>query len=103
MSKKQLHSPIVVVGDSHSLFFSDKEQFYVDGSGFTDQLALETGIAPDVISSYGSGFHGARVNLFRQRGDVKLYWDSKKVVVWLFSERELSMPDRLSVKVPLSK
>jgi len=104
-------SPIVLLGDSHTLVFGDesegvKKTFFANGGGLADYLALHSLVAVDVVSSLGSGMNAARGKLYRDRSvnkDFPNYWKGKKLVIWCFSEREFSNPTGLSVKIPVVK
>ena len=83
-------SPVVLLGDSHSLVFHEGGDMHARGAGLADQLALELGFALDVVAVRGSGATPARVNLLRRARKDKSYLTGKKVVVWCFSAREWS-------------
>ena len=79
------NSPIVLLGDSHTLIFHDPRMF-ATGSGLADHLAEQTGIPLDVIGVRGSGANAARLN-WRRRADPLV---GKKLVIWCFSMREFT-------------
>ena len=83
-------SPVVLLGDSHSLVFHEGGDMHARGAGLADQLALELGFALDVVAVRGSGATPARVNLLRRARKDANYLAGKKVVVWCFSAREWS-------------
>jgi alginate O-acetyltransferase complex protein AlgJ len=60
------------------------------GAGLADQLALETGLAVDLIGVRGSGATPARVNLLRRARADPEYLGKKKVIVWCFTAREFT-------------
>ena len=111
VGKVQPDSPIVLLGDSHTLVFAEETEegqkiFFADGGGLADYLVLHSKVAVDVVSSIGSGMNGARGKLYRDRSvseDFPDYWKGKKLVIWCFSEREFSTPAGLSVKIPVVK
>ena len=84
------NSPVVLLGDSHSLVFHEGGDMHTRGAGLADQLALELGFALDVVAVRGSGATPARVNLLRRARKDAGYLANKKVVVWCFSAREWS-------------
>lgn len=95
-------SPIILMGDSHTLVFQAGGDMLASGAGLADQLLHELGIPVDLIGVRGSGATPARVNLMRRvRGDAN-YLAGKKVVIWCFSEREFTEASGWS-KVPLAK
>lgn len=85
-------SPVLVVGDSHTLVFNEGASvgMHDKGAGLVDHLAAELGFPVDREASKGSGADSARANVARRsKGEVDL-WETKKVVFWVFSAREFS-------------
>jgi len=93
-------SPLLLLGDSHTLVFHD---FLAERSGLADQLAHELGFAPDVIGTRGSGATPVRLSLFRRSVKDPAYLTHKKVVVWCLSAREFTEADSGWQLVPLTK
>ena len=93
-------SPVLLIGDSHTLVFHD---FLAERAGLLDQLAAETGIAPDLIGTKGSGATTVRGNLFRKSIKDPAYLSKKKVVVWCFTAREFTEADSGWQKLPVAK
>jgi alginate O-acetyltransferase complex protein AlgJ len=83
-------SPIVLLGDSHTLVFHAGQELHGTGAGLADQLASELGLAVDVIGVRGSGATPARVNLLRRAKADPAYLAGKKVVIWCFAAREFT-------------
>ena len=83
-------SPIVLLGDSHTLVFHAGDDMLASGAGLADQLAVELGIAVDLIGVRGSGATPARVNLYRRSQGDAAYLAGKKLVIWCFSAREFT-------------
>ncbi len=83
-------SPILLLGDSHLLVYHIGGDMHATGAGFADELALRTGIVPDVMGVRGSGATPARINLLRKNNANPEYLKNKKVVIWLFSAREFT-------------
>lgn len=78
-------SPILVLGDSHTLVFHDP-QLHAEGAGLVDHLAEQLGHPVDLLGVRGSGGHAARVNLnLRPKALV-----GKKLLVWCFTAREFT-------------
>lgn len=92
-------SSILILGDSHTLVFHD---FFAEGAGFTDQLALETGFAPDWIGTRGSGSNAVRLSLLRRNAKDAGYLAGKKIVIWCFTAREFTEADQGWLQIPLS-
>ena len=82
-------SPVILLGDSHSLIFHAGDDMQARGAGLPDQLAFELGFAVDVIAVRGSGATPARVNLLRRAREPG-YLDKKKVIIWCFGAREFT-------------
>lgn len=83
-------SPVILLGDSHTLVFHAGADLHGTGAGLADQLAAELGIAVDVIGVCGSGATPARVNLMRRAKADPAYLAGKKVVIWCFAAREFT-------------
>ena len=79
-------SPIVLLGDSHTLVFHAGEDTHGSGAGLADQLVLELGSPLDVVGVRGSGATPARINLLRRKDNLA----GKKLVIWCFSAREFT-------------
>ena len=94
-------SPVILLGDSHTLVFQAGDDMHAKGAGLADQLALELGFAVDLIGVRGSGATPARTNLY-WRGKTAGYLDKKKAVVWCFSAREFTESDGWRL-VPVKK
>ena len=94
-------SPIVLLGDSHSLVFHSGEGMHATGSGLADQLAFELGVPVDLVAVRGSGATPARVNLLRRTQRYPDYWSRKRVVIWCFAAREFTESDGWSL-VPIA-
>ncbi len=98
--KPDPNSPVLVMGDSHTLVFSE---FLAQRAGLIDQLAAEIGFAPDLIGTRGSGATAVRVSLFRKARSDAGYLAKKKVVVWCFAAREFTETDQGWVPQPVAK
>src|SRR4029077_149993 len=94
------NSPLLIIGDSHTLVFHD---FLAEKSGLLDQLAYETGFAPDLIGTRGSGSTSVRISLYRRARKDADYLSKKKIVVWCFAAREFTESDQGWDKVPVGQ
>jgi alginate O-acetyltransferase complex protein AlgJ len=83
-------SPVLLLGDSHTLVFHTGQELHGTGAGLADQLAAELGIAVDVIGVRGSGATPARVNLLRRAKSDAGYLSGKKLIVWCFAAHEFT-------------
>ncbi len=93
-------SPVLVIGDSHTLVYHD---FLAERAGLIDQLALELGFAPDLIGTRGSGATPVRINLYRRSLRDPGYLAKKKVVIWCFAAREFTEATEGWAKTPVAK
>ncbi len=98
-------SPVLLLGDSHTLVFHEGSEggMHCAGAGVLDHLALRYGFAPDLVGVRGSGLVQARKQLFYRASAEPGYWDSKRLVVWLFSAREFTQSTDRPVPIPLSR
>ena len=94
------NSPLLIMGDSHTLVFHD---FLAEKSGLLDQLAYETGSAPDLIGTRGSGATAVRITLYRRTRKEPDYLAKKKMIVWCFAAREFTESDQGWDKVPVGQ
>lgn len=78
-------SPILVLGDSHTLVFSQGGDFHSKNSGFPDHLAFHIGHPVDLLGVRGSASTVSRIKMVRQNKAK-----NKKVIIWIFSSREFT-------------
>ena len=86
-------SPVVLLGDSHTLVFHAGGDMHAIGAGLPDQLAYELGFPVDLVAVRGSASTAARVNLLRRAQRDGAYWEGKRLVVWCFAAREFTEGD----------
>ncbi len=94
------NSPILLLGDSHTLVFHD---FLAERAGLLDQLTFELGSVPDRIAIRGSGATPVRIDLYRRSIKEPGYLAKKKVVVWCFTAREFTEAAQGWQKLPVAK
>lgn len=94
------NSPVLLMGDSHTLVFHD---FLAERAGLVDQLAQELGFAPDLIGTRGSGATPVRISLYRRSLKDPGYLTKKKVIVWCFAAREFTEATEGWARVPVTK
>ncbi|RUM40777.1 MAG: hypothetical protein DSY70_02840 [Desulfobulbus sp.] len=83
-------SPVLLLGDSHTLVFSVGGDLHATGAGLFDQLSADLGFPLDRIGVRGSGATPSRIKLYqRSRKDPGML-AAKKVVIWCLSARELT-------------
>lgn len=83
-------SPVLLMGDSHCLVFHSGDDMLATGAGLVDQLALEMGMAIDLLGVRGSGATPARLNLMQRARSDTSYLAGKKLVIWCFTAREFT-------------
>ncbi|HEX4630149.1 MAG TPA: hypothetical protein VH188_04225 [Chthoniobacterales bacterium] len=96
------NSPLLLLGDSHTLIYHDRD-FLPVNAGLVDQLALQLGFAPDLIGTSGSGATPVRINLYRRSVKDPGYLAKKKMIVWCFAAREFTEATEGWAKVPVAK
>jgi alginate O-acetyltransferase complex protein AlgJ len=97
------NSPVILMGDSHTLVFQAGEDMHARGAGLADQLARELGFAVDLIGVRGSGATPTRITLFRRARSDANYLKNKKLLIWCFSAREFTEAVTGWRKVPVVK
>lgn len=80
-------SPVLLMGDSHTLVFHAGGDLLAERSGLPDLLAAELGMPVELIGVRGSGATAVRINLYRKGAS---FLNGKKVIVWCFAGRELT-------------
>jgi len=87
-----LHSPVLLVGDSHNLVFNQgaARDMHAQGAGIFDHLSYEFGFPLDRIAVRGSGSSAARGDVARRAFKDKEFLKNKKLLIWLFSAREFT-------------
>jgi hypothetical protein len=84
---------VLLLGDSFTNVFSMDTMGWGESAGLAAQLALALGRGVDVIAQNDSGAYATRLALARElaAGDDRLA--GKRVVIWEFAARELSVGD----------
>jgi alginate O-acetyltransferase complex protein AlgJ len=83
-------SPILLLGDSHTLVFHIGDDMHATGAGLADHLARDFGFPIDLLGVRGSGATPARVSLLRRARANPNYLKNKKWIVWCFAAREFT-------------
>jgi len=83
-------SPVLLLGDSHTLVFSVGGELHAKSAGLPENLAYLLNMPIDVIGMRGSGVTPARIKLFQKSRKNPLYIKEKKLIVWVFSVREFT-------------
>ena len=96
-------SPVLVIGDSHTLIFHAGDDMLAEKSGFVDILAADLKMPVDLIGVRGSGATPVRVNLYRKASKQPDWLKSKKVIIWCFTVREFTQSQSGWKIIPLFK
>lgn len=83
-------SPILLLGDSHTLVFNAGGDLYATRAGIFDLLSKDIGNPLDLMGVRGSGATSSRLNLYRRIRSQPRYLPEKKVVIWCLSMREFT-------------
>lgn len=86
-------SPILLLGDSHVLVFSEGGDMHANGAGLPDHLAAALGRSVDVLGVRGSGATTSRITFMRRIKAAPDSIVSKKLVIWCFAAREFTEAD----------
>jgi hypothetical protein len=89
-------SPIILMGDSHCLVFGH-EDLLAQHAGLASQLAVTTGIMPDVVAIMGGGINAPRITLARRKDNLA----GKKCVIWVFAAHQLHESAEGWKKIPV--
>lgn len=93
-------SPIVLLGDSHTKVFSTGGELHWKAAGLPDHLQAKFGTRLHLVAKNGSGSHQARIGLFQKGRSNTAYWESKKLIIWVFSAREFTQESKWA-KIPV--
>ncbi len=83
-------SPVILLGDSHTLVFSAGGDLHARGAGLFDNLSEELGFAVDLLGVRGSGATPARIKLYQRSKQDSDYLKGKKALIYTFAARELT-------------
>lgn len=84
---------VLLLGDSFSNIFSLEGMGWGESAGLGPQLSLALGRPLDVIAQNDSGAHATRRALAKELAAGSDRLAGKRVVIWEFAERELSVGD----------
>lgn len=96
-------SPVLLLGDSHTLVFSSGGDMLAENGGLAECLAAELGMPVDRIGVKGAASTVVRMNLFRKAARDSGWIADKKVVVWCFACREFTESTAGWVVVPVRR
>ncbi|MDB4721576.1 hypothetical protein OAF65_07665 [Verrucomicrobiales bacterium] len=87
-------SPVIILGDSHTLIFHEGGDMLMTRAGAVDHLQEKIGFKVFLAASRGSSSQA-----LRQIYKGPEFWEGKKVLVWISSVRELTQ-ERRWLKLP---
>lgn len=83
------NSPILIIGDSHTLIFHSGGDMLAENGGLPENLAAKLGINVDLIGVKGSGSSSVRIDLHRKAKEEG-WLANKKVIIWCFAAKDFS-------------
>ena len=84
------NSPVLLLGDSHTLVFSVGGDLHSRGAGLFDVLSARLNFPLDRIGVRGSGATPSRIKLYQRSRKDSSFLAGKKTVIWCLSARELT-------------
>ena len=97
------NSPVLIIGDSHTLVFSTGGDMLAKAGGLAEHLALKLKMPVDRIGVKGSAATAVRINLFRKGRKNPAWLKDKKFVIYCFSCREFTESTSGWTPVPVTK
>ena len=88
------NSPVIVLGDSHTLIFHEGDDMHASGSGLVDHLQEKIGFKVFLAATRGSSSQA-----LRQIYKGPEFWKGKKLLIWVSSVREFT-EERRWLKLP---
>ena len=88
--KSDPKSPVILLGDSHTLVFHSGGDLHARGAGLFDLLSARLGFALDLLGVRGSGVTPARIKLYQRSKKNSEYLDGKKILIWCFTARDFT-------------
>lgn len=93
-------SPLLIIGDSHTLIFHSGGDMLAENGGLPENVASKLGINVDLIGVKGSGTSSVRIDLYR-KAKTAGWLENKKVIIWCFAARDLSESQNGWRKIPV--
>ena len=97
------NSPVLLIGDSHTLIFSVGADMLAENAGLAETLAAKLNTPIDRIGVRGSAATAVRINLFRKAAKDPAWLKNKKYVIYCFSCREFTEAISGWAKIPVLK
>lgn len=95
-------SPVLLIGDSHTLVYSIGGDLHTKSAGLFDHLSAELSFPIDRIGVRGSGATPSRIKLYQRSRKDPNFLKTKKMIIWCLSARELTGTGGWR-KIPISK
>ena len=96
-------SPVLLLGDSHTLVFSSGGDMLAENAGLAECLAAELGMPVDRIGGKGCASTVVRTTLFRKAARDPAWIGNKKLVVWCGAARECTESSAGWLVVPVRR
>jgi len=96
-------SPVLLIGDSHTLVFSTGDDMLASNAGLAEVLAAKLGMPIDRMGVKGSAATAVRINLFRKGTKNKAWLKGKKYVIYCFTCREFTETSGGWTVVPVAR
>lgn len=97
------NSPVLIIGDSHTLILSTGSDMLAEHAGLAERLAQLLKMPVDRIGVKGSAATAVRIDLYRKAVKNPVWLKNKKFVIYCFSCREFTESTSGWVKVPVAK
>jgi acetyltransferase AlgX (SGNH hydrolase-like protein) len=95
-------SPVLLMGDSHTLIFHAGGDMLAEKAGLIDQLAFDLKVPVNLLAVRGSGATTVRINLYR-KAKKKNWLKNIKVIIWCFTARDFTEATSGWRKIPVKK
>lgn len=89
-------SPIVLLGDSFTNIFHQKDMHWGVDAGFAEHLSNELGTSLDTIAQNGQASTGVRRTLAVRADAEKMMREKKKAVIWAIAARDLFLSETVA-------
>ncbi|MDA3874639.1 MAG: hypothetical protein PF795_11855 [Kiritimatiellae bacterium] len=83
-------SPILILGDSHTLVFSEGGDMHAEDGGFPEVLAQALQLPVERIANRGSASTPPRLSLYRKASTDPEWLEGKRTLLYVFTARELT-------------
>ncbi len=95
-------SPVLLMGDSHTLIFHAGDDMLAENAGLIDQLAFDLKVPVNLLAVRGSGATTVRISLYR-KARKKDWLKNIKIIIWCFTARDFTEASSGWRKIPVKK